>query len=247
MNVESVFSFARLKVLLTLLMASVIAGCGSERPRENVLTADGGALVTLMDFSKPLSLDPVSPGWHHRQFKRHGPMDISFVTKDDRQSIRLATNDSASMLFRMVDISITDYPLLSWDWLIEQGIDAEFDEMTKDGDDHPARFFLGFRDPGGNDHHMEIVWGNDKLKAGDWKHLSYMFGFKSFPHYVANGGSDKIGNWYNETVNLSDLYEELWGDSEGVKLTEIALFCDTDETDASSVAYFSSVQVQKLN
>ena len=70
------------------------------------------------------------------------------------------------MLFRMVDIPLDDYPLLSWDWLIEQGIDAEFDEMTSAGDDHPARFFLTFQTTDGKDQHMEIVWGNDQLKAG---------------------------------------------------------------------------------
>jgi len=33
---------------------------------------------------------------------------------------------------------------------------------------------------------MEIIWGN-KLKAGDYKYVD------RFPHYVADGGDDKIG------------------------------------------------------
>jgi len=171
-------------------------------------------------------------------------MDISFVEKDQKPAIRLETNDSASMLFRMVDIPLDDYPLLSWDWLVEQGIEAEFDEMTKKGDDHPARFFLKFQTAEGESHHMEIVWGNDKLKAGDWKHLSSRFGRSSFPHYTANGGSENIGKWFSEQVNLKSLYTELWGEANGVSLTELALFCDTDETDARSIAYFYDVRVQ---
>lgn len=232
------------KLLVLVLCASVISACGSsERPRENVLSTNGAESVAVMDFSEPLSLDPITPGWFHRTFKRHKPMDISFVVKDERPSIRLATNDTASMLFRMVDIPIDDYPLLSWEWFIEQGINAEFDEMTSDGDDHPARFFLTFQTPEGESHRMEIVWGNDQLKAGDWKHLSYFFGRRSFPHYTANGGSENIGKWFRERVDMKSLYTELWGEASGVRLTELALFCDTDETDASSIAYFSDVTV----
>jgi len=86
-------------------------------------------------------------------------MDISLVEKDDKPSIRLATDDSASMLFHMVDIPLDDYPLLSWEWLIEQGIEAEFDEMTTDGDDHPARFFLTFQTSEDESHHMDDYLG----------------------------------------------------------------------------------------
>ena len=228
-----------------IIFAVLITACGSEKPRENLLTPDGAETVKVMDFSQPLSLDPITPGWYHRQFKRHGPMDISLVEKDDKPSIRLATNDTASMLFRMVEIPLDDYPLLSWEWLIEQGIDAEFDEMTSAGDDHPARFFLTFETSEGESHHMEIVWGNDQLKAGDWKHLSSFFGRRSFPHYVANGGTENIGKWFHEQVNMKSLYNELWGQTDGVRLTELALFCDTDETNASSIAYFSNVNVEK--
>ena len=237
------------KSLVFALCASLVTACGSDRPRENVLTTDGIDTATdtikIMDFTTPLSLDPIAPGWYHRKFKRHGPMDISFVVRDDKPSIRLATDDTASMLFRMVDIPLDDYPLLSWDWLVEQGIDAEFDEMSSSGDDHPARFFLTFQTPDGKNHHMEIVWGNDQLRAGDWKHLSYYFGLRSFPHFTANGGSENVGKWFHEQVDMKSLYTELWGEASGVRLTELALFCDTDETNASSIAYFHNVTVNK--
>ena len=90
---------------------------------------------------------------------------------------------------------------------------------------------------------MEIIWGNQKLAAGDWKHLEFMFGLIEFPHYVANGGEANVGRWHRERVDLRELYSELWGDAAGVRLTELALFCDTDETGASSVAYFGPISV----
>ncbi|MDH3444929.1 MAG: DUF3047 domain-containing protein, partial [Deltaproteobacteria bacterium] len=92
---------------------------------------------------------------------------------------------------------------------------------------------------------MEIVWGNHKLRKGDWKHLENFWGTRSFPHYTANGGHENTGQWHEEKVNLLTLYSGLWGDPRGARLTEIALFCDTDQTGGSSIAYFAEIRVEQ--
>ncbi|MEN8142764.1 MAG: DUF3047 domain-containing protein [Thermodesulfobacteriota bacterium] len=198
-----------------------------------------------MDFSNPPSIDPPSPGWHHKTFRRHEPMKISFVSKDGLPAIRLSTDNSASMLFRRVDVDLTRYPILSWNWFIEQPIASEKDEMTFAGDDHPARIFLRFESVSGKAHSMEIIWGNSALRRGDWKHLKF-FGLFSFPHYTANGGDDNAGRWHRERVNLSELYSTLWGDAQGARLVDLALFCDTDQTGAKSIAYFADIRAEAL-
>ncbi|MBT6031346.1 MAG: DUF3047 domain-containing protein [Kordiimonadaceae bacterium] len=200
--------------------------------------------MSVMDFSEALTLDPVPDGWHHRTFWRHSPMDISFITKDERPSIRLSTDNTASMLFRYVDIQLNQYPFLSWEWFIEQGIYSDLSELTPEGDDHPARFYLSFEAENGDTHRMEIIWGNKELHRGDWKHLKFSE-TRSFPHYVANGGEENIGQWHAEKVDLTELYQTLWGSAKGAKLKEIALFCDTDETDLKSIAYFSNIGIEK--
>ena len=170
-------------------------------------------------------------------------MEISFVRKDGRDAVRLATQDSASMLFRWVDVELDRYPFLSWDWNIEVPIETEADELTGAGDDHPARLYLGFMSASGDEHAMEIIWGNRVLGRGDWKHLEFL-GLFSFPHYTANGGADQVGRWHHERVSLKELYESLWEESEGARLVEIALFSDTDATGAKSTAYFAEIHVE---
>jgi homoserine acetyltransferase len=59
-------------------------------------------------------------------------------------SMRFETHDSASMLFRHVDIDLAAYPMLAWRWYIELPIRSPLDERTREGDDHPARLFLRF-------------------------------------------------------------------------------------------------------
>ena len=43
-------------------------------------------------------------------------MTSLFVEKEGHYAIRLETHDSASMLFRHVEVELDAYPFLSWDW-----------------------------------------------------------------------------------------------------------------------------------
>ena len=225
------------------LAAAMLTACTGAQ-RLNVLVPDGSATLVVMDFRQPLALDPLPDGWRHRTFFRTDPMQISFVSKEGRPSIRLATHHSASMLYRYTDIPIDQFPVLGWDWFIEQPIASDVDETTEAGDDHPARLYLKFRSGKGETHAMEIIWGNRKLRAGDWKYLKSPWTGGSFPHYVARGGNENVGRWHDEWVDLRTLYRKQWGDPSAANLIEVALFSDTDATGAQSVAYFSAVRVE---
>src|SRR5260370_19504986 len=92
-------------------------------------------------------------------------MTMAFAVKDGVPSMRFETHDSASMLFRHVDIDLAAYPMLAWRWYIELPIRSPLDERTREGDDHPARLFLRFATDRGEKRAMEVVWGN-RLKPG---------------------------------------------------------------------------------
>ena len=84
-----------------------------------VLRPDGGPVATVMDFGPSFLLDPLPSGWRHRKFWTRSPMSMAFAVKDGVPSMRFETHDSASMLFREVDIDLAAYPMLAWRWLIE--------------------------------------------------------------------------------------------------------------------------------
>lgn len=223
--------------------ALALTACTSAQ-RLNVLVPDSSASVVVMDFRQPLPLDPVPDVWRHRHFFRTDPMQISFVPKNGRPAIRLATQHSASMLYRYTNIPLEGFPMLHWDWFVEQPVDSDIDETTKAGDDHPARIYLKFSAPEG-EHAMEIIWGNRTLRKGDWKYLKSFWSNSSFPHFVARGGSENVGVWHDEEVDLRALYRQQWGDPGAASLVEVALFCDTDATGGQSVAYFSKVRLDR--
>lgn len=234
-------SIAILLAAITLLLAggALIFFELRTPERQAVLRPSGeDAALMVMDFSEAIPLDPLPPGWHHRTFLTRTAGKMSFATKNGVEALRFATDDSASMLVRFTEIPLESFPILEWRWLVEQPIESDIDERTAAGDDHPARLFLRFETAAGERRAMEIVWGNKRLRRGDFKYIG------GFPHYAARGAEAEIGRWYSETLDLRPLVEEFWPELEGLRLTEVAIFCDSDETGSASVAYFADLRVR---
>lgn len=205
--------------------------------RSNVLEVAGRGPVAVMDFTGQFSLVPLPAGWHHRRFLTRTPMEMTLVEKDGARAVQCHTQGSASMLVRYLDADLERHPRLEWRWLVEDGIESPLDERSVEGDDHPIRLFLRFVDAQREARAMEIIWGNEHLQADQWKYLG------TFPHYVANGGTDALGRWHRESVDLRDLYRTAWGDPSGVRVTDVALFCDSDETGDTTTAYLQYVRL----
>lgn len=205
----------------------------------NPVTADGSPEVMVMDFSKPVTLDPPARGWRHRTFWTRPAMMLSQGAKDDRQALRCETDASGSIFGRFTDVELGDYPELAWTWLIEKPIESDLDERTVEGDDHPARLFIAFEDTDSARHHVEIIWANKLFKPGEYKYIG------DFPHYVANGGNDNVGKWYEEKVDLLGIYRKTTGRSDAPRVKFISIFCDSDDTRTSSIAYFGKVWIVK--
>ena len=167
------------------------------------------------------------------------PAEYALVQKNGVAALRVSADDSASMLVRFVDIDLAAYPTLNWKWFVEKPIDRAVDERTDDGDDHPARLFIALTNAKGERRALEITWGNRLLGRGDVKYRG------SFPSYVPNSGNANIGRWHNEQVDLLALFKRFWPDDKPGRITDIAIFCDSDETGASSIAYFADVRLER--
>ena len=170
--------------------------------RGEVLKPDGGPVVTVMDFGRGFPLDRLPSGWQHRKFWTRSPMTMAFTVKDGVPSMRFETHDSASMLFRHVDIDLAAYPMLAWRWFIELPIHSPLDERTREGDDHPARLLLCFVENRGEKRAMEVIWGN-RRKRGDYKYIG------GFPHLVADAGDERVGHWLDHRIDLACVYCEI--------------------------------------
>lgn len=88
---------------------------------------------------------------------------------------------------------------------------------------------------------MKVIWGN-QFRAGDYKYI------EGFPHYVANGDIENICRWHQEKIDLAGIYSKLWRDPATVRVIQLGLFCDSDDSDTESLSYFTDViMVKKAN
>lgn len=199
--------------------------------------------ISLMDFSAPPSVDPVTKGWFHVKFLTKPAMQISFVPKDGRDSLRCQTEKGGSIFGRFTDIDLARFPMLDWGWLVELPVVSDTPEDSTAGDDHPARFLLQFQDSSGGVHAIEIIWSNGQYAKGEWKIIG------SFHHYVAESANaktaEKTNQWFDESVNLLDLYRIATSRTDDARLKYISVFCDTDDTRTRSIAYFSNVTLRQ--
>jgi hypothetical protein len=110
---------------------------------------------------------------------------------------------------------------------------SPLDERTREGDDHPARLFLRLLTDRDEKGAMEVIWGN-RLQPGDCKYL------RSFPHFVADAGDERVGHWLDERIDLARVYAEIWKDAVPAHLVDVAVFCDSDDTASATSAMSDS-------
>lgn len=185
-----------------------------------------------------LNVDALPQGWVHRTFFNVTPTDYKLKDIDGRAALHCATDNSGSILARDVDIKLSEFPLLKWQWKIEKALNSELDEDSKEGDDHPARFFVAFENADGGRKFAEIIWSNQKYQTGDYKIIN------GFHHLVANGLDENVGIWHEQSVDLEALYRRIGGVGVSPRLGLLGFFCDSDNTGGSTSAYFSDVRLE---
>lgn len=217
--------------------ALLMAGYGvyhASRPpfweTDNPLRTASGPVNVLAD----LDTDTLSEGWKERKFFRVTPTQYRSSQEDGKQVLRCTTDNSASILARDVDIALSDLPILSWRWLVTQPIESDLDESTEAGDDHPLRFYVRFSNGAGETRSAEIIWSNKKYAPGDYKIIG------TFPHLVANGLHENVGEWHDQTVDLRDLYRDIGGTG-AANLDVLGFFCDSDNTGTRSDGAFEGI------
>ena len=231
------FLFTRIIPVLAIIAIGVAGYVYLTRPNmgANPVVANGSTSTTVMEFSTLSSIDDLPSGWWHRKFWTKPAMELSLVDHQGTRALRCETNGGGSIFGRNTDIALADLSILTWDWFVEVPIISDTDEATREGDDHPARLFIAFEDGDAKAHHVEIIWSNQRYAPGDYKYIG------EFPHYVANGLNENIGQWHSQSVDLAQIYQDITKRPDSGRLKLISVFCDSDDTGTHSVAYFSDV------
>jgi len=202
-------------------MLLILAGCAVKQAN----VAPEGLLSVLGPFSGFSPVD-LPDDW---AVEKNGTLDeshLQIITKDGVPSLKITNAEESFVVVRRTKAMMLATPFLSWSWFIEPPSTPGY---------HPVRLVIGFYggDPASrsrgsepfrwlgsslpaHDRAISLTWGESALQRGTLA-APPSGSTNAAPRYTVRGGRENAGSWWLETVDLSDLYRQVWPRDDGAK------------------------------
>lgn len=175
-------------------------------------------------------------GWEHERFADETRYRIADA--EGTRVLEATACDTASGLFREIDVDLEDTPVLGWRWWIEAPI-AGPDPTTRAGDDFAARVYVVFS--GGlafwRTTALVYVWGSAEAPAVPWRNP---FTDRA-AMVVAERGAPGDTGLRSVRRNVQEDYREHFG-AEPPAVRAVAVMTDTDQTGACATARYAELR-----
>lgn len=234
-----------------------LSGCASvsEPPAEI-------ALPYVKLFSENEPGDALPNGWRQWTLSRFKKStEYTLVDTDGRTAVKARADASASGLVHKLDINAQQYPLLTWQWKVDDLIETA-DNTTKHLEDSPVRVVVSFA---GDIDSLELddrmFFDNMRLLTRQqlpYATLMYIWENRAprntvLPNLhtsrikmiVAESGREKVGTWQDITRNVYDDYKRAFGEEPG-RITAIAVMTDTDNTGENAHAWYGDIVFRRV-
>ncbi len=213
--------------------------------------------IPIAIFSAMKITDIKPTGWQSLDFDSIQNKTAYFLSRDENiTAVKAISHASASGLFKPFVLSPEKYPILKWNWKIENVL-AGGNVMTKEGDDYPARIYVAF------DYDPQRLIGSERLKYRLYSLLhnkppplaviNYVWGSHApvgtrvanaystrVKMIVVQSGKEKTKQWLTEERNIYQDYLQAFGEPPG-NITGIAIMTDTDNTRESATAWYGDI------
>jgi hypothetical protein len=241
-------------IVLASAMVLIVHVCGLALA-QNTSTLEVGTFSTA-------SLGSALPeGWKPLTFKKIPKQTLYEVVKDgDRRVIKASSEASASGLTKEVKIDPREYPVVRWQWKVENLL-ATSDATRKDGDDYPARLYITFEyDPDKVSVGKKLKYKAGQVLFGDIPigAINYVWERKApvgsvidnaytdfVKMVVVQSGPQKLGVWIDEERNIYQDYKKAFGE-EPPMINGVAIMSDTDNTKERATAYYGDIIFKKV-
>ena len=174
--------------------------------------------------------------WRARSFVGETKYEMSEL--DGIASLSATANASASGLYYEREISLHEWPLLSWRWQVKNTLKGK-NERTRDGDDFAARIYVVSSHPlfFWKTRAICYVWASQAQAGQDWPNP-----YTENVHMVAlNGVGDSLGQWQSHTRNIADDFKRYF-DAEPDSIEAVAVMTDSDQAGVSVSARYADIR-----
>ena len=222
--------------------------------------AQGEAVLEVAKFSASQAGATLPEGWKPLTFKKIPKLTTYELVKDGEHVVVKATSDaSASGLTKEVKIDPKEFPIVRWQWKIDNLLQKS-DATRKDGDDYPARLYITFEyDPDKVNFSKKLKFKAGQVLFGDIPigAISYVWETKApvgaiidnaytdfVKMIVVESGPQKIGLWADESRNIYEDYKKAFGEEPSM-INGVAIMSDTDNTKERATAYYGDIMFKK--
>ncbi|MBK9306214.1 MAG: DUF3047 domain-containing protein [Nitrospira sp.] len=220
------------------------------------LGAEGRAVLEVGKFSANEPGTSLPEDWKPLTFKKIPKLTTYELVKDEERIVVKATSDaSASGLTKEVKIDPKEFPVVRWNWKVENLL-KKSDATRKDGDDYPARLYITFEyDPEKVSFGKKLKYKAGQVLFGDIPigAINYVWEQKApvgtiidnaytdfVKMVVVESGLQNIGMWVDEERNIYQDYKKAFGE-EPPMINGVAIMSDTDNTKERAVAYYGDI------
>jgi hypothetical protein len=234
---------------LAVTMLLILSGCAIKQAN----VAPEGLLSVLGPFPG-FSPENLPDDW---TIEKNGSWDVKqlrVVTKNGMPSLKITNGEDSFIVVRRTKAMMLATPFLSWSWFIEPPSTSGY---------HPVRMVIGFYggDPasrsGGNqpfrwlgsslpahDRAMSLTWGESALQRGTLT-APPAGSANAAPRYTVRGGRENAGSWWLETVDLSDLYRQIWPQDDSARAQVVFIGIAASARRAPAPAHVSSITLSR--
>jgi len=218
--------------------------------------AESGAVLDVGKFSTSEPGSRLPDGWKPLTFKKIPKLTAYELVRDgDRVVVKATSDASASGLTKEVRIDPKEFPIVRWQWKIDNLLKGS-DVTRKDGDDYPARLYITFEyDPDKVSFGKKLKYKAGQVLFGDipigainyvWERIAPVGAvidnaYTDFVKMVVvESGPQKIGVWTDESRNIYEDYTKAFGE-EPPLINGVAIMSDTDNTKERVTAYYGDI------
>jgi DUF3047 family protein len=214
---------------LIVLLGLALSGAGAG-------AAAGAECVALEDFSRG-SVGEFPPDWKPR--KEEGRSVYSIQEEGGLRFLRAAATRLGVQAGREVAWNLEAYPILAWSWR-----PVEFpkgsDERKSSTNDSAVSVYAVFPHTPVSVKSVKYIWSR-VVPVGT--HLTSSAGNTQVR--VLRTGTDKVGQWVEEQVNVREDYRKYFGGSDVPRPAGIAVLTDADDTKSTARGDYAGFRVCK--